>query len=1209
MENLFGLQMSYLAWGLIAALAVLVAAVIAIGVSNRFLIRLSLRNIPRRKPQTVLIIVGLMLATTIFSASFAVGDTITVSIREAVIEGIGDTDIVVRKPGEGTFARPTLDAEEIDGVIALLEGENTVNGVMPTATLTLPVLNERTGRTEARTFVRGYHVDGLYGTIDLPPGPQPQPFWIADVVDGSSNDMRTLADDQVFINIFLQEELDAIVGDTLTVYSPTGPQEFTVAAVLDRGGIASADNRLMLPLAAFNRIAGSPADSADRVDISLDTDRYDLEDASGDLRQKLAVALVDREALNFLFGELSSNVAFVAAIDQYVDAESGTGGELSSDDADDLREISASLKARRPDDRFIELITRFQTLGLIFNAVSAFPDPSFGELTQLLAFAAPQLTALEVTEIKVDGVVIADLVGNIFVTFFTFFGSFTVIVGLLLVFLIFVLLASERMQEMGISRAVGLRRGHLVQMFTLEGLAYAIGAALVGTGVGIVASRFLVELMSNAFGNTGGENFIWHFTITQWSLIISFALGLVLTFITVIYSATRVSRLNIVVAIRDLPEEFAASQTPGIFRRILNFILWIFGPIYAIWLLVRRIRQGQDVGSGVLILVSTLLVVGWAIGVLFSFVRIFTPYLRQGWPIAIVGALVAWVPFALEDGPLANSGEIAYLGASFAILGVGEMLRWILMSIGVREARAARVSFTLVGLTLLIIWALPSRFVEPVTGELNLGIGGFILAGVWMVASAVWIVMYNSDLLVNALSTSLGRFGRVRPILKPAVAYATYNRFRTGLTVSMFALVIFVMMAFSVLNNAFGNLTANPEIVSGGWDIRAEIEPDLAIDDLPARIDQSPSLNAADFDVVAGQSDEFTSARQIGAENPQFFFMTVRGSEPGYFQRNELRIQDADPAYLPAGVDLDDETGLSRAVWDALASDPSLAVLTDEHFPVTDDFGGGGGFGDELLEVEGYSIGADNDFVAFDVEFVGAAAAAGGSRDTVTRTVIGVTELNADSLEGGTGQGPPLGFIGMHTRHDVFNELHGEPAPFTVYRIRLQPGADVAEVSARMETVFIQNSLVAVDTLDEITASQDANRQFNLLFQGFMGLGLVVGAASVGVIAMRAVNERRKHIAIMRAIGYKALMVRVGFAVESIFVAVVGTILGVALGAIISWSFIDDISGEAQGLEFGIPWFNVSVVVGITIIASLLTTAWPARQASKIAPAEALRFE
>ena len=1207
METLFGAQMSTLAYIMLGALAIVLIVMGIIAIGNRFLIRLSLRNLPRRPAQTVLIVVGLMLATTIISASFAVGDTITVSIRNGIWEGIGDTDIVVRKPTQGNFERPILTADEINNIIATLEGETTVDGVMPATTTVLPVLNQRTRLTEARTVVRGYDLEGLYGTIDVPTGPAPIPFEVPDPIEGRTNNMRELADGEVFINLFLQREIDAQVGDKLTVYSPIGEQELTVAAILDRGGIASADNRIMMPIDKFNSITGAPEGSASRVDISLNASDAELETVSANLRTNLINRFVDSEVLNQLIETLGSTESFMQRLDDYIVTESVQGGALSASQAEDLREIHDSLRTRQPSDRFVGLITSTETLGLMLAIFAGADDPALLQLVPQLTFGIQQISQLQVTEIKVDGLSVADAVGNLFVTFFTFFGSFTVIVGLLLVFLIFVLLASERMHEMGISRAVGLKRGHLVLMFTFEGLAYAIGAAAVGTAAGILASRFLVILMASAFGGAGGDNFIWRFTITQWSISISFALGLVLTFLTVIYSASRVSRLNIVVAIRDLPEEFAVSPNAPLLRRIANFALWLIGPFYSVYLLIRRIQRKDNIATGILTVIANWLIIGWIIAIAVSFVRIWTPLLSQGWPIAIVGALMTAIPFTATEGALARAAWFAYLGASVTVYGAGALIRWVLIQFGYPESRANRISYTITGLILLVLWAVPTRFVEPITGELEGNISMFILAGVWMVASAVWVVMYNSDILVNAISATLGRFAGMRAVLKPAVAYAVNNRFRTGLTVSMFALVIFVMMAFSILNSSFSSLSGQPELISGGYDIRAEVDPELPIDDLERRISDAPDLNPADFAMIAGQSDETTRARQIGAESVQLLRMNVRGSEPEYFQNNRLQIQAADPQYLPAGIDINDDVAVSRAAWNALADDPSLAVLTDEHFPTN--VAAFGPQDQDLFMAEGFRPSTDSEFNAFEVEFISPAAQATGSTDTTRRTVIGITDTNADSLEGGVGQGPAQGYIGLHTRNDVFQDLLGETPPFTIYRIRLSDSNDAAVVAARMETEFVGNSMVAVDTQDEVDTAQAANQQFNLLFQGFMGLGLVVGAASVGVLAMRAVNERRKHIAIMRALGYRATMIRTGFIIESVFVAVVGTMLGVLLGAIVSWSFLDDTSDQAAGLTFAIPWLNVSIVVAITILAALITTYVPARQASKIYPAEALRFE
>ena len=80
--------------------------------------------------------------------------------------------------------------------------------------------------------------------------------------------------------------------------------------------------------------------------------------------------------------------------------------------------------------------------------------------------------------------------------FFTTFGSFSIAAGILLIFLIFVMLAAERRSELGIARAVGTRRGHLVQMFLFEGAAYDLAAALVGAVLGAGVAYLMVAVMA-----------------------------------------------------------------------------------------------------------------------------------------------------------------------------------------------------------------------------------------------------------------------------------------------------------------------------------------------------------------------------------------------------------------------------------------------------------------------------------------------------------------------------------------------------------------------------------------------------------------------------------------------------------------------------------------------------------------------------------------
>ncbi len=1206
METLFGLEMRYLAAGLTATLLILIFAIALIAIRNRFLIKLSLRNIPRRRTQSVLIIVGLMLSSTIVAASLAIGDTITASIRNAVLDGIGDIDIRVTKPVFGDLGDPIITTDEIEEVTTKLYSDDRVDGIMPVMGEVAPVLNQRTRLTEARAVIRGYDVDGAIGNFkpQAEGGPAADsrlsPFLMNPSIDGQTIEFASLGDDEVLINEALGRTLDANAGDTLTIVTPNGRFDFRLRAVMQKGGIAANDLRVFMHLSTLNRIWGHDEGAADRIDISLDLDNYDLETESEDIVDALALDFTDAElAVEIHAGMQPFRDTIISAIRNHIDEKGGTA-ELSTEQEESLNEFIAELERDEPTDQFRVLLAADAFAALFFGILGSADLGVAAEGLPQLAFVIGQLERLSVSDYKVFLTGIAEAVGNIFFTFFTFFGSFSVIVGLLLIFLIFVLLASERQQEMGIARAVGTKRGHLVQMFTFEGLAYAIGAAAIGTAIGIGVSRVLVVVMAEAFGTTDDETFSINFTFTLYSVLVAFSIGLILTLLTVIFSAYRVSKLNIVVAIRNLPEEFVASTTKPILRRLLEFVLWIFGPIYMVVVLVRSVRRHEEVGIAILKLVFTLLVVGWVIGLLAAFFRIFAPYFKQGWPYAIIGVALAAAGFAN------SSAWQAYIGASVAVYGIAMLALAIMVRLRVRESIAARISYTVAGVLILVIWALPQRYTDFITEDLNANVEMFIFAGFFMVASAVWIIMYNSDIIVQGLQATFGRFTVVRPIMKPAVAYAVANRFRTGLTVAMFALVIFVLMSFSILNQSFSGLLQTPENVTGGFDVRAEISDELPIEDIEAMIDASPDLALSDFELIVGQSNIEMSARQVDGEEARFLELNVRGTEPDYFRETKLKITAADPAFLADGTDMADENARAQAVWDALAEDPNLVAISDEHAIDFEVIGPDPTEG--LMKLEDVDFGEDRfTFEAKEIEIISGVES--DASNTVKRTVIAVVDGLAESIEGESDGGPPPGFAGIYTQHDIFSELSDEPVPFTIYRMNVAEGVDPSRVAATLQTVFLDNSMLAVDTEQELRENAAQNEQFSLLFQGFMGLGLVVGVAALGVLSLRAVNERRMQIAIMRAIGYRARMIRIQFIMESIFITVIGTGLGMALGAIISWSFLDDLAGSNQGLTFEIPWLSILVVVAITLAAALITTYVPARQASQVYPAEALRYE
>src|SRR2546427_858927 len=217
-------------------------------------------------------------------------------------------------------------------------------------------------------------------------------------------------------------------------------------------------------------------------------------------------------------------------------------------------------------------------------------DDVVREMTPFLP-AAPTFTIAKVKADSIDGASRnIDQLSQVFVLL----GFFTVIAGILLIINIFVMLAEERKGEMGVARALGMRRTNLFQSFVSEGLLYALLASLVGTFVGLLVAAVILWGFSQVFGAGafGGTGFILSWTDSD--LINGFAIGFLITMATIAIASWRVSKLNIVRAIRDIPEPVQRRSTR---RQVaLGAAIAILGGLGLAFALARQSLLLQDLG-------------------------------------------------------------------------------------------------------------------------------------------------------------------------------------------------------------------------------------------------------------------------------------------------------------------------------------------------------------------------------------------------------------------------------------------------------------------------------------------------------------------------------------------------------------------------------------------------------------------------------------
>ncbi len=128
------------------------------------------------------------------------------------------------------------------------------------------------------------------------------------------------------------------------------------------------------------------------------------------------------------------------------------------------------------------------------------------------------------------------------------------------------------------------------------------------------------------------------------------------------------------------------------------------------------------------------------------------------------------------------------------------------------------------------------------------------------------------------------------------------------------------------------------------------------------------------------------------------------------------------------------------------------------------------------------------------------------------------------------------------------------------------------------------------------------NRVVSFL-QIYVTFGLVIGAVGMAVISVRNVSERKREIGMMRAIGFPRSQVMLSVLLELVVLGIIGLAIGVANGILISVGF-----ANMQGAILVIPWNDLGIYLGFITLIAIAAGAIPGWFASRIPPAEALRY-
>ena len=392
----------------------------------------------------------------------------------------------------------------------------------------------------------------------------------------------------------------------------------------------------------------------------------------------------------------------------------------------------------------------------------------------------------------------------------------------------------------------------------------------------------------------------------------------------------------------------------------------------------------------------------------------------------------------------------------------------------------------------------------------------------------------------------------------------------------MFALVIFVIVLQSIIS-----VTYRPDIAKegGGYDVRALSVAPLA--NLTAV--QSSSISGVD----SGQSR--ATPQDLSAQNTQLSakLTPLNGSKLEYYDclyktqvtgvtiNNETIPLRGPPFEFIYGIDsnftshatykfLDKAKGLNSTedVW---------RTLSDPHNVVVD---------------SSYQYGNNNLIKAADTMEIPMA------NSTLAFKVVGVLDETY-----------VLGiFIDKSQMRQFFPVVEGN----NLFLIKEANGVNPLDVTYDLKKgykVFGMDAKVVRDEVEQL--SQQSQMVFELL-EVFLGLGLIIGIASLGAITLRSIVERRRDIGMMRAMGFQQNQILDFLLIEGLFITSLETVIGLGTGIVLSYAIYLNFTQMGK-VPYNIPLMQLLIIFAMVFAAAIICTIVPARNASRMPPAEAVR--